>query len=85
MANPMKKAISALNRKLAEMGKTYFDSIPVADICAVLVAAGFRPLEDGIYCGATGECHEAIGAGAWFRMQWYKMGSGRYEITAYVS
>lgn len=73
-----------INKQLDNLCRNnYFQSIPLKDIAAILAPFELK-IEDGIYCG-DGETYEEVGHGVWFRMSWYKMPSGRYEIVAYVS
>jgi len=64
----------------------YFPSVPVSDISRILERYGFdsEPLE-GIYTGRQGKSHDKVGEYTYFTMFWYKMESGKYEITAYLS
>jgi len=65
----------------------YFDGIPVAGIQSILTDCGFdaEPL-DGIYCGHQGRLDAVrVGERTWFNLSWYRMPSGRYEITCYLS
>lgn len=65
----------------------YFESIPLADLKAILAGEGFRtePL-DGIYCGSEGRCAPVqVGERTWLTLSWYRMASGRYEVTCYLS
>lgn len=73
-----------VNRQLDSLCKNYFPSIPISDIQTILDQFELK-IEDGIYCGATGESHEPIGNGCWLRLSWYRMESGKYEIVAYIS
>lgn len=80
-------ARNRVNERLSEMTRNrYFDGLPLTSIFGILEAEGFTPENlYGIYCGATGNVHEQVGPRTWFRMDWYRMESGRYEVTAYVS
>lgn len=83
----VKKAMKAVNDYLMGMGQ-YFMGLPLDRMFEVLRANGFEVTEEnllGVYCGAEGRVHEAVGAGVFFTMTWYKMPSGRYEVVAYVS
>lgn len=81
----MKPATKA-NKELNNLTRnTYFESIPVQQVSNILTQNGFKGLEDGIYCGREGRLNEQIGPKNWIAMTWYKLGSGRYEIVAYVS
>lgn len=85
-ATPLKLPVkyrNCINKQLDILCKKYFNSIPLQEIAAILAPFELA-LQDGIYCG-DGETFEEIGHGVWFRMTWYKMTSGRYEIVAYVS
>jgi hypothetical protein len=82
----------AKNRKSASQAiaqflkAVYFESIPVTAIADILGSFGFNtePL-NGIYCGDTGRVSEQVGAKTWLTIAWYRMPSGRYEITGYLS
>lgn len=64
----------------------YHNSLPIATIDGILMAAGFNTLEEAIYCGRDGKVHEKVGNNTWFTMTWHKMEeTGRYEVVAYVS
>ena len=65
----------------------YFKSIPTAEIKSILAEHGFDPEPlNGIYCGASGEADPVqVGDKTWCRLSWYRMPSGRYEITCYLS
>ena len=64
----------------------YSETLPLADIDAILTSNGFKSLEEGIYCGRDGRVHEQIGERTWILFTWHKMdNSGRYEVNAYVS
>ena len=63
----------------------YFESVPVAEIDAILAAHGFNTLEPVIYCGREGRVNESVGRDVYLTMTWYKMESGRYEIVAYLA
>jgi hypothetical protein len=78
-------ARKATNRRLASL-PNYHPFIPNSDIDAILTSAGFKPLEEGIYCGREGRVTEQVGENTWLSMTWYKMeATGNYEIVAYVS
>jgi hypothetical protein len=77
-----------INRQLSKLTfNTYFPEIPLKAISAILESFGIETsFLDGIYCGNTGETVEQIpGTKLYFLMTWYKMASGNYEITCYVS
>ena len=63
----------------------YHQSLPLADIDAILTANGFKPLEEGIYCGHQGRINDQVGEFSYLVMSWYRMPSGRFEINAYIS
>lgn len=77
------------NRRLHALTRNcYFESIPVAQVQAILAKHGFQPEPlDGIYCGAQGQIDPPaqVGEHTWCCLSWYRMGSGRYEITCYLS
>ena len=64
-----------------------FEALPLAQLKTILSLHGFQtaPL-DGIYCGSEGRLDPVqVGERAWFTMSWYRMSSGRYEVTCYLS
>jgi len=73
-----------VNSALAALGRVYHQGLPLSDIDAILAPFDLK-MQDGIYCGDTGECAECVGNNVFMRMQWYRMPSGRFEVTAYVS
>jgi len=81
----LKNSINCALRALTT--NRYFDSLPLADIAAVLAAHGLSAPLDGIYCGHQGRVHEPIGPDnrPWLCLTWFRMPSGRFEINAYVS
>ena len=87
---------ASVGNKLAEIGKTYWASIPLDKIFAAVQAAGYEPVDEdgepweGMLTGREGRAvidlqkagkpvKEALA------LQWYKMGSGKFEVNAYVS
>ena len=86
-------ALNHINKKLHAL-PVYSDSIPLDEMFAAVKAEGGLVVDEageawsGILCGASGHCVLAIagiGRQAALYVGWYKMGSGRYEITSYVS
>ena len=73
------------NNALHAISRTYHCGLPIAEIDSILTANGFEATEPAIYCGAEGSSHEKIGPNSWLSFTWYKMESGRYEITTYLS
>jgi len=63
----------------------YHDGLPLSEIDNILGRHGFNALEPAIYCGASGSCTDKVGPNTYLALSWYKMESGRYEVTAYVS
>jgi hypothetical protein len=79
---------SKINRELGKLTfNKYFPEIPLRCLATILNSFGLNTnFLDGIYCGRAGETNEEIsGTNVFFRMTWYKMESGRYEIVCYVS
>lgn len=72
------------NKLLSKM-PTFHPFIPITDIDNALTGAGFRTMEEAIYCGREGSVHEQVGDRTWISLTWYKMESGNYEIVVYVS
>lgn len=80
-----------LNSELYFLGLTYHDSIPMAAITGLLEGCGLF-IEECLLCGESGRgsfeirgkdgdlCDDCL-----LIMTWYRMPSGRYEITAYLS
>jgi virulence-associated protein VapD len=82
----MRAAINRTNAELANLGRNFHNSIPNADIDAILTRNGFQETQEGIYCGREGRIHEQVSEKHWLTMTWYKMeATGRYEIVAYVN
>jgi len=80
-----RNARKTVNEALYHLSRKYHQGLPISEIDAILVASGFRAMEEGIYTGHDGHSHEQIGDRTWIAFSWHRMGSGRYEINAYVS
>ena len=82
-----RKAQRVVNNALHALGTTYHDGLPIGQVVDTLHAAGFTATEnlEGIYCGREGRLAEHVGDNVYLSLSWYKMPSGRYEVTAYVS
>lgn len=74
-----------VNEVLYKFGRVYHDSVPLAELSALLRWNGFDGLDIFLVCGREGRLHESVGRNRWFTLTWYKMESGRYEIVAYLS
>jgi hypothetical protein len=86
-----------INRKLYDMTfNTYFDSIPLDTITAILAESTVDIVDEagnkweGLLLGrssnttfALRECTKILRCVLW--LSWYRMPSGRYEIVVYVS
>lgn len=83
------KAINNVNKNLRDeiTHNKYHSTIPIMQIAKIIEVNGFddSKVGQGIFVGATGKIHVSIGSGAYLTMSWYRMESGRYEITAYAS
>jgi len=81
------------NRELAKLTAGYLPEIPLSDIFSVIrerTGAGVVQEDgtpwSGFICGESGSCSLTIqGFRFSFRMTWFQMPSGKYEVTAYVS
>jgi hypothetical protein len=81
-----------INKEIYALG-VYHPEIPLSDIFSIVERhAGKVVQEDGTtwsgwLCGEDGEASFQIETRKrfWLRIQWHKMQSGNYEITAYVS
>lgn len=81
-----------INKQIYALG-IYHPQIPLDDIFAIVEKfAGKVVQEDGtpwsgLLCGENGDTYFQIEGKKRFclRLMWYKMPSGNYEITAYVS
>jgi hypothetical protein len=81
-----RRARQQANEALAALGRTYHQGLPITEIDEILTSAGFRKMEDGVYCGDEGRSHEQIGDRTWLSLSWHRMEeSRRFEIVAYVS
>ena len=81
------KAIRAANKQIAALiYNHYFERLPLAEFSEILRRAEI-PFEslDGIYCGATGRATTRVADDHILVLSWYKMPSGRFEVTAYIS
>jgi hypothetical protein len=81
------KAKNVVNKALWEMGKVYHDGLPLQEVLDTLHNAGFTETEEvlGVYCGREGRATAFVGMGTYLSFSWFKMPSGRFEVTAYVS
>ena len=87
----MKEEKDRLTEALLDLG-TYHIGIPLREISLVLNSAGLK-LEEAILCGREGRAtfdlfHVHTGFSVLNTMlclSWYKMESGHYEITLYLS
>lgn len=91
------KQINTVNKYLNELGRKYHDLVPLSDIMVAMRANGLTLLQEdgtewsGFLCGedsnATIQCAdlELNPVHRWLSLSWYRMPSGRYEVTAYVS
>jgi hypothetical protein len=86
------KVPKSVNAALYDLSKGYHDGIPLGAMFDVCRKAGLEPVcEDGtpwsgFLCGREGravielkDCRKAL------TICWYKMPSGRYEVTPYVA
>jgi len=82
-----RKAAAKVNDVLSDLSRRYHASLPIADIDNALTANGFEPTEPAIYCGRDGQCKPMpVGSNMYLAFSWHKMeGSGRYEVTTYLS
>lgn len=83
-AKTERKARTAANNDLGKLAN-YHDGLPIQAFDNILTKHGFEPLENAIYCGREGQCHQQVGTKTFFHFTWYKMESGKYEIVAYLS
>jgi hypothetical protein len=72
------------NQQLAAL-PSYHPYIPNQTVDAILIGHGFKPLEEGLYCGREGRLSEQVGERTWINLTWFKMPSGNYEIVSYLS
>ena len=94
-ANIRRKITNSFHKLLKPI---YFQSIPLNELFAITLENGYKPIQEdatlwsGLLCGSegttlfplvdsqnTGPVNNSIA------LQWYKMESGKYEITAYLS
>jgi hypothetical protein len=81
-----RRARTLANRALHTLTfNRYHDGLALSEIDAILMNNGFTGLEDAVYCGRDGQCHEQVGRRTWVTLCWHKMESGRYEIVVYLS
>ena len=84
-AKQERNARKVVNDALYELGRIYHDSLPITTIDGILQGAGLNETEPAIYCGREGSSNEQVGEHSYLSLSWYRMGSGRFEVTAYVS
>ena len=82
---------SRTNRQLSQIG-TYHNEIPLDQIFEILRRNGLEPIDEdgtpwsGILCGADASTTIRIRNYRFsLRLDWFRMQSGRYEITVYLS
>lgn len=80
-----------INRKLSKMD-TYQNEIPVTAIFEILRESGVEAVQEdgtpwsGFLCGESASTAIGLkGLKGYLWIGWYKMPSGRYEITSYVA
>lgn len=84
----MKVNKNKLNSELHKLTvNKYFPEIPLKLIGIVFKSFGINTdFLDGIYCGSSGVVSKNLSdCNLFWRMTWYKMPSGNYEIVCYVS
>ncbi len=77
-----------INRELNKLTTNkYFPEIPLRCFETIFKSFGIATdFLEGIYCGRSGETSCQIpGSKLFWRLTWYRMESGRYEIVCYVS
>ena len=83
----LKTRLTRVNTRLHGM-LTYFDNMGAAFrlIDSALVASGFEETNGCTEtAGTETSFHGNVGEGKWLHITWYRMESGRYEVTAYVN
>lgn len=87
---------ASVGNKLAEIGKTYWATIPLDKIFAAVQSAGYEPVDEdgepweGMLTGREGRAVIDLQKSGKpvkeaLALQWYKMESGKFEVNAYVS
>ncbi len=91
------KTKSSINKLLYHINREYHRSIPIIDIDNILMDYGYWLVQEdgsrwsGFLLGSEGTVHidianeKGVVANTMLYLQWYKMSSGKYEITCYVS
>ncbi len=86
-----------VNNALYDIGRTYHSFIPLAEMFGLCESNGLMPLQEdgtpwsGVLWGVDGRTSIDLRDTAtgkinrWLNISWYKMPSGRYEVTAYIS
>jgi hypothetical protein len=79
--------LNRVNREISALtSNTYFDSIPLKELSAILEKHGLESSGlEGIYTGHEGTSKAQVALNAWLLISWYRMSSGRFEIVSYVS
>lgn len=85
-------AKNTINKSLTAINRTYHPAIPLTEIFEIVAKNAGRVVDvdgtpwSGILCGDDSHCTFNIeGVKFSLYLAWYKMPSGNYEITAYVS
>lgn len=97
-AGSWQSSARSINNYLYQVGKKYHDKIPLNDIFAKCKEHGYEAVQEdgtpwsGFFVGAEGHATIDLKEIATDKLSrhtlsvsWYRMQSGRYEVTAYVS
>jgi len=82
----LKTRLAHVNQALWALGTRYHDFLPFELIDAILNSNGFFEIDNFDRKGQTCTSIQSyVGDDKWLHVSWYKMDSGRYEVTAYVN
>ncbi len=85
------------NKVFHAIGLKYHDQVPIGLLCDICKDHGFRPVQEdgtawsGFLCGMKGTAaidlvdEDGSPVNGSLQVGWYRMQSGRYEVTAYIS
>jgi hypothetical protein len=84
----MATRLKRVNEGLHALGRIYWDTVGkvLHNIDGVLAANGFEQSTDVLLRRETANSlHVAVATNKWLHVTWYRLESGRYEVTAYVN
>jgi hypothetical protein len=86
-------SLKNINNFLNQIGKTYHEQIPLSDMFSIIKNNDFIPIQEewsGFLCGSEGRAlieliNNRTSKKKHLCLSWYRMPSGKYEVTSYVT